>query len=123
MAACWAAAPSLAALSFAAWPPAGAEHRINHLAMLDLADRIEGCVGGSRAGHSVASTAVTPDGRAATVEATRPTGSPAKPLLNARLAERFRDCAARAAKPVEARPLIDATMELETLVDLRAICV
>ena len=97
--------------------------KFSHPAVLDLAGRIEGCADGSLAGRSMTITAVTPDGHAITVETTGPTGSPAKPLSDERLAEKFRDCAAHAPKSVEARLLIDTIMELETLTDLQPIYV
>jgi hypothetical protein len=56
-----------------------------------------------------------------TVETGEPSGSPRKPLSDARLAEKFRDCAAHAAKPVDADPLIDAILSLETLPGLTAL--
>jgi 2-methylcitrate dehydratase PrpD len=95
----------------------------DHPAVLDLAGCIEASADASRSGRSMTITAVTRDGHLATVETTGATGSPAKPLSDAQLAEKFRDCAARAAKPVDGGKLIDAIMALDTLADLRAVCI
>jgi 2-methylcitrate dehydratase PrpD len=40
------------------------------------------------------------DGRSVTVEASDPIGSPAKPLTNAQLETKFRDCACNAVQPL-----------------------
>jgi hypothetical protein len=42
------------------------------------------------------------DGRTATLETTSPSGSPALPLSDLQLQEKFRDCAAHAVRPIPA---------------------
>ena len=42
------------------------------------------------------------DGRAASLETTRPSGSPENPLSDAQLQAKFRDCAAHAVLPIAA---------------------
>jgi hypothetical protein len=42
------------------------------------------------------------DGRAASLETTSPSGSPQKPLSDAQLQAKFRDCAAHAVRPIAA---------------------
>ena len=93
----------------------------DHPAVLDLAGRIEGRADGSRGSRGATITATTANGGTAAVETTGPMGSPAKPLSDERLAEKFRDCAARAAKPVQPDRLIDGIMGLERLADLQVI--
>ena len=57
-----------------------------------------------------------------TIEATDPIGSPQKPLTNAQLEAKFRDCARNAAKPLSAAS-VDAALaaigRLERLQDAR----
>ena len=67
-----------------------------------LADRIQGVASPDRPKTSLAITMRRRDGATRTVEATDPTGSPAKPLTDAVLAAKFRDCANHAIRPVEA---------------------
>jgi 2-methylcitrate dehydratase PrpD len=62
------------------------------------------------------------DGRAITVEATAPIGSPDKPLTEAQLEAKFRDCARNAGQPLPDAS-IDAVLaaigRLEALPDAR----
>ena len=62
------------------------------------------------------------DGRSVTVEASDPIGSPAKPLTNAQLEAKFRDCARNAVQPLSDAD-VDTAMaaigRLETLSDAR----
>jgi 2-methylcitrate dehydratase PrpD len=62
------------------------------------------------------------DGRSVTVEASDPIGSPEKPLSDARLAAKFRDCARNAVQPLP-EASVDAALaaigRLETLADAR----
>jgi len=83
-------------------------------AVTGLALRIEGAVDPDRTARGAAITATTPDGRTFTVNTSDPSGSPRKPLSDAQLAAKFRDCAAHAAKPVAADGLIDAILSLDT---------
>jgi hypothetical protein len=64
----------------------------------------------------------TTDDRFVTVEATDPIGSPEKPLTDAQLKAKFRDCARKALRPLSG-PSVDAALaaigRLETLADAR----
>jgi 2-methylcitrate dehydratase PrpD len=75
-------------------------------AVLALSDRITGVARGGRPKGSLSITVQRTDGRSVTVEASDPTGSPEKPLTNARLEAKFRDCAGNAL-----RPLSDASVD------------
>jgi 2-methylcitrate dehydratase PrpD len=62
------------------------------------------------------------DGRSITVEATDPIGSPEKPLTNAQLEAKFRDCARNAMQPLPEASvdgLLAAIGRLERLPDAR----
>jgi 2-methylcitrate dehydratase PrpD len=62
------------------------------------------------------------DGRSITVEATDPIGSPEKPLTNAQLEAKFRDCARNAMQPLPEASvdgLFAAIGRLERLPDAR----
>jgi 2-methylcitrate dehydratase PrpD len=64
------------------------------------------------------------DGRAVTVEASAPIGSPEKPLTNAQLEAKFRDCARNAAQPLSDESvdeLLAAIRRLETVPDAREV--
>ena len=91
-------------------------------AVLALAERIVGVAREGRAPRSLGVTVERDDGRAVTVEASDPIGSPRKPLSEARFAAKFRDCAANALAPLPAS-VIDAALatiaRLETLQDAR----
>jgi 2-methylcitrate dehydratase PrpD len=85
--------------------------RVDHPAVLALADRMQAHVdpeaspGWSRLMVRLA------DGRVATVETTLPSGSPANPLSDAQLEAKFRDCAAHAARPLPGET-IDRALDL-----------
>src|SRR5262249_56009520 len=89
-------------------------------AVLALADRIAGVAREGRPKGSLCITVKRTNGRSVTIEASDPIGSPAKPLSDAQLEAKFRDCARNAV-----RPLIDANIgavlaaigRLETLAD------
>ena len=91
-------------------------------AVLALSDRIVGVAVDGRPPRWCRITVQRTDGRSATVEASSPIGSPQKPLTDAQLEAKFRDCAGNAV-----RPLPQATVEaalatiarLETLPDAR----
>ena len=62
------------------------------------------------------------DGRSVTVEASEPIGSPEKPLTDAQLEAKFRDCARNAVRPLSDASLdglLAAIGRLETLPDAR----
>jgi 2-methylcitrate dehydratase PrpD len=69
-------------------------------AVLALADRIEGMVQWGRAKGSLGITVRASGGRSVTIEATDPRGSPEKPLSDAQLEAKFRDCARNAVCPL-----------------------
>jgi 2-methylcitrate dehydratase PrpD len=70
--------------------------------VLALADRIQGAVREDAAPNWAQITVRLADGRAASLETTRPSGSPEKPLSDAQLQAKFRDCAAHAVRPIAA---------------------
>lgn len=91
-------------------------------AVLALSDRIVGVAREDRPKRSLSITVQHTDGRAVTIEATDPIGSPHKPLSEAQFEAKFRDCAHNAL-----RPLSDASIDqalamiarLDTLADAR----
>ena len=90
--------------------------------VLALSDRIAGVARDGRPKRSLSITVQRTDGRSVTVEAAIRSGRQQKPLTNAQLEAKFRDCARNAA-----RPLPDASVDaalaaigrLETLPDAR----
>jgi 2-methylcitrate dehydratase PrpD len=90
--------------------------------VLALADRIAGVAREGRPKGSLSITVQRADGRSVTVEASDPIGSPEKPLSDARLAAKFRDCARNAVQPLP-EASVDAALaaigRLETLADAR----
>jgi 2-methylcitrate dehydratase PrpD len=90
--------------------------------VLALSDQIAGVARADRAKGSLAITVERTDRRSITVEATDPIGSPQKPLTQARLAAKFRDCARNAVQPLSEASLdtvLAAIGRLETLPDAR----
>jgi 2-methylcitrate dehydratase PrpD len=92
--------------------------------VLALSDRIAGVARDGRAKGSLAITVERTDRRSITVEAAEPIGSPQKPLTQARLEAKFRDCARNAVQPLS-EASVDAALAaiggLETLPDARAL--
>jgi 2-methylcitrate dehydratase PrpD len=90
--------------------------------VLALADRIAGVAREDRPKGSLSITLQRADGRSVTVEASDPIGSPEKPLSDAQLTAKFRDCARNAVQPLPAAS-VDAALatigRLETLADAR----
>jgi 2-methylcitrate dehydratase PrpD len=68
--------------------------------VLALSDRIQGAVREDALASWATITVRCADGRSASLETTDPSGSPEKPLSDAQLQDKFRDCAAHAAKPI-----------------------
>src|ERR1700747_786637 len=68
--------------------------------VLSLSDRIAGVARDHRPRGSLSITVQRTGGRVVTVEASNPIGSPEKPLANAQLEAKFRDCARNAVQPV-----------------------
>jgi 2-methylcitrate dehydratase PrpD len=93
-------------------------------AVLALADRIAGVAREGWPKGSLAVTVERTDGRRVTVEASDPIGSPGKPLSDAQLQAKFRDCARNAVLPLPDAGVDAALMaigRLETLPDARAL--
>ena len=91
-------------------------------AVLSLSDRITGVARDYRPKGSLSITVQRTDGRSVTVEAGDPIGSPQKPLTNAQLENKFRDCARHAVRPLTDQSLdglLTAIRRLETLPDAR----
>jgi 2-methylcitrate dehydratase PrpD len=90
--------------------------------VLALSDRIAGAARDSRPQGSLSITVQRIDGRSVTVEASAPIGSPEKPLTDAQLEAKFRDCARNAVQPVSDASMdgvLAAIARLETLPDAR----
>jgi 2-methylcitrate dehydratase PrpD len=90
--------------------------------VLTLSDRIAGVARDGRPKGSLSITVQRTDGRSVTVEATDPIGSPEKPLTNAQLEAKFRDCAHNAVQPLSEASLdglLAAIGRLEMLPDAR----
>jgi 2-methylcitrate dehydratase PrpD len=91
-------------------------------AVLALSDRITGVAREGLPKGSLSITVQRTDGRSVTVEASDPTGSPEKPLTDAQLEAKFRDCARNARQPLPDAS-VDAALaaigRLETLPDAR----
>jgi 2-methylcitrate dehydratase PrpD len=90
--------------------------------VLALSERIVGIARDDRPKRSLSITVQRTDGRSLTVEAGDPIGSPEKPLTNAQLEAKFRDCARNAAQPLSDTS-VDAALaaigRLETMPDAR----
>jgi 2-methylcitrate dehydratase PrpD len=95
---------------------------LGEAAVLALSDRIAGIAREGRAKGSLSITVQRTDGRSVTVEASDPIGSLEKPLTDAQLEAKFRDCARNARQPLPDAS-VDATLAaigtLETLPDAR----
>jgi 2-methylcitrate dehydratase PrpD len=91
-------------------------------AVLALSDRIKGTAREGRKKGSLSITVSRNDGRAATIEAADPIGSPLKPLTDVQFEAKFRDCARNAVRPLS-DVIIDAALariaRLEALPDAR----
>ena len=90
--------------------------------VLALADRIVGTAREGRGKGSLSVAVQRTDGRAATIEAADPMGSPEKPLSGAQFEAKFRDCARNAVRPLS-DAAVDAALaaigRLEALPDAR----
>ena len=90
--------------------------------VLSLSDRIAGVARDHRPKGSLSITVQRTDGGSVTVEASDPIGSPEKPLSNAQLATKFRDCARNAVQPLSDASLdglLAAIGRLDALPDAR----
>jgi 2-methylcitrate dehydratase PrpD len=95
---------------------------LGNASVLSLSDRIVGVARDNRPRESLSITVKRTDGRWVTVEATAPIGSPEKPLTNAQLEAKFRDCARNAVQPLSGESvdgLLAAIGRLERLPDAR----
>ncbi|HEV2334360.1 MAG TPA: MmgE/PrpD family protein [Stellaceae bacterium] len=91
-------------------------------AVLALSDRIAGVAREGRTKGSLGITVQRTDGRLVRVEAEDPIGSPEKPLTQAQLAAKFRDCAGNAVQPpadASVDRVLAAIARLEMLPDAR----
>ncbi len=90
--------------------------------VLALSDRIAGIAREGRPKGWLSITVQRTDGRSVTVEASDPIGSPERPLSDAQLEAKFRDCARNAVQPLP-EASVDAALaaigRLETLPDAR----
>ena len=86
--------------------------------VLALSDRIAGVANASRPKRSLSITVRRTDGRAVTIEAGDPIGSPAKPLSAAQFEAKFRDCARSAVRPL---PEASVTAALATIARLESV--
>ena len=77
--------------------------------VLALSDRIAGVAREGRPKGSLSITVQRTDGRSVTVEASDPIGSPEKPLTDAQLEAKFRDCARNAVQPLSEASVDAAT--------------
>src|SRR5215472_16372248 len=95
---------------------------LGDVAVLAMADRIAGIASEGRPKGSLSITVQRTDERSVTVEASDPIGSPQKPLTDAQLEGKFRDCARNALRPIPDAS-VDAALaaigRLETLPDAR----
>ncbi|MBV9377448.1 MAG: MmgE/PrpD family protein, partial [Alphaproteobacteria bacterium] len=92
--------------------------------VMALSDRIDGVARDDRPQGSLSITVRTTDGRSVSVEASNPTGSPEKPLTNAQIETKFRDCARNAVQPLpeaSVEGVLAAIGRLETLPDARGL--
>jgi len=95
---------------------------LGNRSVLALSDRIAGVARDGRPKGSLSITVRTTDGRSVTLEASTPIGSPDKPLTNAQLETKFRDCARNAVQPLSEASVdgvLAAIGRLETLPDAR----
>jgi 2-methylcitrate dehydratase PrpD len=79
-------------------------------AVLKLSDRIEGIARHGRSKGSLSITVRRNGGHSVTIEATDPIGSPKKPLSDAQLEAKFRDCARNAVRLLSDED-VDAALE------------
>ncbi|MGE3541576.1 MAG: MmgE/PrpD family protein [Candidatus Tectimicrobiota bacterium] len=92
--------------------------------VLALAARIQGAVRPGMPEGWAEITVRRTDGRTATLTSTHPYGSPERPLSDAQLAAKFRDCAAHALRPLTAAAVeqaIATVMQLEDSADAVAL--
>jgi 2-methylcitrate dehydratase PrpD len=93
-------------------------------AVLALARRIQGAVRQDAPPGWARLEVRRADGRAAALETAAPSGSPQKPLSDAQLQAKFRDCAAHAVRPIP-ETIVDQAMhmihDLEEVVDATAL--
>ena len=93
---------------------------LGDVSVLSLSDRIAGVARDEWPRGSLSVTVQRTDGRSVTVETSDPIGSPEKPLTDAQLDAKFRDCARNAVRPLSDGSLdgvLGAIRRLETLPD------
>jgi 2-methylcitrate dehydratase PrpD len=85
--------------------------RVDDPQVVALSERVQGAVREGAPAHWAEIRVRRADGRMAVLEATGPSGSPEKPLTDAQLQAKFRDCAAHAVRPI-AQPVVEHAMQL-----------
>jgi 2-methylcitrate dehydratase PrpD len=85
--------------------------------VLALSDRIQGAVRENVPPTWAQITVRHADGRTASMETTSPSGSPQKPLSDAQLQAKFRDCASHAVRPIAAEVVGRAISFIQQLED------
>jgi 2-methylcitrate dehydratase PrpD len=85
--------------------------------ILALSDRIQGAVRDDAPATWAHITVRRTDGRMAALETTSPSGSPQKPLSDAQLQAKFRDCAAHAVRPLSETVVERAVQLIQQLED------
>ena len=92
--------------------------------VLSLADRIASIADPAHARDSAKITVRHTDGRSVSIRTTIPFGAPSNPLSAVKFAEKFRDCAGNAVRPLAGAD-VDATLaaigRLETMPDVRVL--
>jgi 2-methylcitrate dehydratase PrpD len=91
---------------------------VNDSQVLALSDRIQGTVREDAPAGWAQITVRRADGLAASQETTNPSGSPEKPLSDAQLQAKFRDCAAHAVKPIPKEAVEQAVQLIYHLDDI-----
>ena len=83
--------------------------------VLALSGRIQGAVRHDAPPHWAQISVRRVDGRTASLETTSPSGSPIKPLSDAQLQAKFRDCAAHAVQPIAAETVDRAILFIQQM--------
>jgi 2-methylcitrate dehydratase PrpD len=90
--------------------------RVDDPQVLALSERIQGAIREDAPASWAQITVRRADGREAALETTGPSGSPEKPLTDAQLQAKFRDCAAHAVRPIP-REVVDHAFQLTHQLD------
>jgi 2-methylcitrate dehydratase PrpD len=85
--------------------------RVDDPEVVALSERVQGAVREGAPANWAEIMVRRADGRAAALETTGPSGSPDKPLTDAQLQAKFRDCAAHAVRPIP-QPVVEHAVQL-----------